>query len=736
MRKNARRPRPDTEPLSTAANDVDDIATNPYLRHHHSAPPDTFRTKNINPLTNKPYSQNYHTILQTRLRLPVYEARDRLLEAVRDNNVVVLEGETGSGKTTQVPQFLVEAGYATDNLHVCCTQPRRVAAISVAKRVAQEMDVELGKQVGYTVRFEDMTCRRTLLRYLTDGMLLREAMTDNDFSSYSVIILDEAHERTLSTDVLMGVLKSAIQRRPELRIIVMSATLDTEKFQKYFNDAPLLKVPGRMHPVEIYYSNEPEVNYVDASVRTALELCEKEPPGDVLIFLTGEDEIEEVCSRIEDGTRRREHKDGRVHVYPLYGALPPDVQQRVFDLAPRPLFPGGPPGRKVICATNIAETSLTIDGVVYVIDTGLSKQKIYNPRARVESLLVDNISQASAKQRSGRAGRTQKGKCFRLYTKESYESELPKRSYPEILRSNLGNVVLQMLKLGVKDLVHFDFMDAPAPETMMRALEMLNYLGAIDDEGQLTEFGNLMSMFPLEPEASAALIKSPEFNCSKEVLTIVAMLSEAGNCFINKRAAKRDREGMNIHPSSPRRQFENPSSDHITYLNAYEAYKKQGKNRHVWCHKNYLNPRALISADNVRRQLAVLMRKGNLQLVSTPSNDKHYSENIRRALACGYYMQVAHRTDKRGRYKTAKDEEIVRLHPTCSVSPDAAWIMYNEYVLTDRNNFIRTCSEVKAKWLLQIAPHYFDLSNFPNGVMKDALRRAHEALERKSSKAG
>lgn len=723
---------------STAPIDAHEIASNPYLQHRRYSPSDNPSANTINPLTNKPYSRNYHTILQTRLRLPVYEARDRLLSAVRDNNVVVLEGETGSGKTTQVPQFLVEAGYASNNLQVCCTQPRRVAAISVARRVAQEMDVELGKQVGYTVRFDDMTCRATLLRYVTDGMLLREAMTDNDFSSYSVIILDEAHERTLSTDILMGVLKSAIQRRSELRIIVMSATLDTEKFQKYFNDAPLLKVPGRMHPVEIYYSNEPEANYVDASVRTALELCEKEPPGDILIFLTGEDEIEEVSTRIEEGTRRREHKDGRVCVYPLYGALPPDVQQRVFEPAPMPLFRGGPPGRKVICATNIAETSLTIDGVVYVIDTGLSKQKIYNPRARVESLLVDNISQASAKQRSGRAGRTQKGKCFRLYTKESYESELPKRSYPEILRSNLGNVVLQMLKLGVKDLVHFDFMDAPAPETMMRALEMLNYLGAIDDEGQLTDFGDLMSMFPLEPEASAALIKSPEYNCSNEVLTIVAMLSEAGNCFLNmnKRAAKRNRNEMNIYPVSPRRQFEDSSSDHITYLNVYEAYKKQSTDNYIWCRKNYINPRAMKAADNVRRQLAVLMQKCNLQLVSIPPNDKRYSENIRKALACGYYMQVAHRTDKRRKYKTAKDEEVVRLHATCAVSPDVAWVMYNEYVLTDRSNFIRTCSEVKAKWLLQIAPHYFDLSNFPNGVMKDALRRAHDVIERKSSKAG
>lgn len=711
----------------------------------------------INKLTNRPYSHRYYDILGVRRTLPVYESRDTIIDAVRNNNVVVLEGETGSGKTTQVPQFLVEEGFASDGYQVCCTQPRRVAAISVAKRVCQEMDVELGRHVGYAVRFDDTSSEDTKLKYVTDGMLLREAMTDNAFSKYSVIILDEAHERTLSTDILMGVLKGSIEKRQDLRIVIMSATLDTDKFQKYFNEAPLLKVPGRLHPVDIFYSQAPEPNYVDAAVNTALDICQKEPEGDILIFLTGEDEIEEICQRIDQTVYRNEQTYGYVKVYPLYGALPPDVQQKVFE--PFPSYGSSDQDkdvirRKVICATNIAETSLTIDGVVYVIDTGLSKQKIYNPRARLESLLVDNISQASAKQRAGRAGRTRKGKCFRLYTKESFEKDLLQRSHPEILRSNLCNVVLQMLKLGVKDLVHFDFMDAPAPETMMRALETLNYLKVIDDDANLTDLGHLTSMFPLDPEASVALIRSVEFNCSDQVLSICAMLSEAANCFIHPRGRrdnKRSKHGKHQQQQSqnvsPRAQFESPGSDHITYLNVYEAYKRAtnrpssrgqggggGDAAHVWCKRNNINPRAMRSAVSVRRQLGDIMHKSDLRIVSADVNDIKYSESIRKAILCGYFMQVAHRMKTGGRLTTAKDNEDVRLHGSCAISKQASTVVYHEFVLTDRDTMIRTVSEVEIAWLTQIAPQYFDLSNFPDGSLKEAIRYAEGNKERRKKR--
>lgn len=678
-------------------------------------------TRGDNPWTGRPYSARYYDLLRVRRSLPVHEGRKRLLDCLAEKRVIILEGETGSGKTTQVPQFLVDAGYVDDGKAVCCTQPRRVAAMSVAKRVAEEMDVKLGEQVGYTIRFEDCTSSDTVLKYLTDGMLLREAMFDNTLSAYSAIILDEAHERTLSTDVLMGLLKGLLEKRDDLRVVVMSATMDAIKFQDYFDGAPLLSVPGRMFPVEIFYSPDAEPDYVEAAIRTAVEICREQPPGDVLLFLTGEEEIEESCRKIEEQLKPYYRAIGAVDVLPLYGSLPPERQQRVFEPPPRPLFHDGPPGRKVICATNIAETSLTIDGVVYVIDTGFSKQKIYNPRSRVESLLVQPISRASAKQRAGRAGRTRPGKCFRLYTKESFDTDLMETTYPEILRSNLGNVVLQLKKLGIEDLVHFDFMDPPAPETLMRALEQLNYLKALDDEGELTDFGSLMSEFPLDPELSAALIRSTDYNCSDEILTVVAMVSAAHNCFIRPR--KKDRKGRQKR-SSPHSQFRHNDGDHLTLLNVYHAFKANDNSRHgasQWCWDNYLNFRALKSAENVRQQLSRMMRKLNIALLSTPHDDRKFSSNIRRALLNGFFMQVAYH-EKGKAYHTVKDNQLVSLHPGCGIRSEPKWVLYNEYVLTN-TRYIRTCAEVKGSWLVEQAPHYYDLSNFPAGRAKDELER-------------
>lgn len=336
--------------------------------------------------------------------------------------------------------------------------------MSVAKRVSEELDVKLGEEVGYSIRFEDCTSDKTFLKYMTDGMLLREAMTDPLLQRYSAIVLDEAHERTLSTDILMGLIKEVAKKRPELKIIVMSATLDAEKFQKYFNDAPLLTVPGRTYPVEIYYTAEPERDYLEAALRTVLQIHTYEDPGDILVFLTGEDEIEDACRKLQAEADNLMHSStdiGKLRAIPLYSTLPPNLQQHIFDEPPPPHGEKKIPGRKVIVATNIAETSLTIDGIVYVIDPGFSKQKVYNPRIRVESLLVSPISKASAQQRAGRAGRTREGKCFRLYTEDSYTNDLIEQTYPEIMRSNLGSVVLQLKKLGIDDLVHFDFMDAP-----------------------------------------------------------------------------------------------------------------------------------------------------------------------------------------------------------------------------------------------------------------------------------
>ncbi|XP_044491451.1 probable pre-mRNA-splicing factor ATP-dependent RNA helicase DEAH2 isoform X2 [Mangifera indica] len=486
----------------------------------------------INLWNGKPYSQRYYEILEKRATLPVWHQKEEFLHVLKPNQVLILVGETGSGKTTQIPQFVLEAvDMETPDkrrkMMVACTQPRRVAAMSVSRRVAEEMDVAIGEEVGYSIRFEDCSSARTVLKYLTDGMLLREAMTDPLLERYKVIILDEAHERTLATDVLFGLLKEVLKNRPDLKLVVMSATLEAEKFQGYFNGAPLMKVPGRLHPVEIFYTQEPERDYLEAAIRTVVQIHMCEPPGDILVFLTGEEEIEDACRKISKEIANLGDQVGPVKAVPLYSTLPPAMQQKIFEPAPPPLKEGGPPGRKIVVSTNIAETSLTIDGIVYVIDPGFAKQKVYNPRVRVESLLVSPISKASAHQRTGRAGRTQPGKCFRLYTEKSFSNDLQPQTYPEILRSNLANTVLTLKKLGIDDLVHFDFMDPPAPETLMRALEVLNYLAALDDDGNLTELGEKMSEFPLDPQMSKMLVESPKYNCSNEILSISAMLSVA-----------------------------------------------------------------------------------------------------------------------------------------------------------------------------------------------------------------
>ena len=418
--------------------------------------------------------------------------------------------------------------------------------------------------------------------------------------------------------------------------------------------------------MEIFYTQEPERDYLEAAIRTVLQIHQHEEEGDVLLFLTGEEEIEEACRRIKGEAGQMGEAAGEAMVIPLYSSLPPAQQQRIFAKAPEPRRPGGKPGRKIIVSTNIAETSLTIDGIVYVVDPGFSKQKVYNPRVRVESLLVTPISRASAHQRSGRAGRTRPGKCFRLYTESSFKRDLQEQTYPEILRSNLGSVVLQLKKLGVDDLVHFDFMDPPAPETLMRALELLNYLGALDDEGELTQVGAVMSEFPLDPQLSKMLVASPQFKCSNEILTITAMLS-VPNCFVRPREKAREADAA-------KEQFVHSDGDHLTLMNVFHAFKQwqqTGEERDN-CYNNWLNYRSLKSAESVRDQLARICQRLGVDLVSTDFSDRFYYVNIRKAIVSGYFMQVAH-SEKSGKYQTVKDNELVMLHPSCVLQVRNPW---------------------------------------------------------------
>ncbi|CAZ85691.1 unnamed protein product [Tuber melanosporum] len=715
-----------------------DPSKNPYLAHTYPAEENksdwgplagfkrhrtTTKMANIaedgpfNPFSGNKLSDRYFNILEGRRELPIAAQRDEFLNMFHKSQTM----------TTQIPQYVLfdDLPHLNGYKQVACTQPRRVAAMSVAKRVADEMDVELGHEVGYSIRFEDKTSPNTILKYMTDGMLLREAMHDHLLERYSCIILDEAHERTLATDILMGLLKNVVERRPDLKLIIMSATLDAQKFQHYFNDAPLLAVPGRTHPVEIYYTPEPERDYLEAAIRTVLQIHTTEPEGDILLFLTGEEEIEDACRKInaEVDLLVREADVGPLKSYALYGTLPPQQQQRIFEPAPSPFKPGGPPGRKVVVSTNIAETSLTIDGIVYVVDPGFSKQKVYNPRIRVESLLVSPISKASAQQRAGRAGRTRPGKCFRLYTESAFKKELIDQTYPEILRSNLANTVLELKKLGIDDLVHFDFMDPPAPETMMRALEELNYLACLDDDGNLTTLGKLAAEFPLDPALAVMLISSPEFFCSNEILSLTALLS-VPQLFVRPLNNRQRADEM-------KKLFAHEDGDHLTMLNVYHAFKQQDS-QPAWCREHFLSYRALQSADNVRAQLQRIMERLEIPLVSTDFSEKSYYENIRRALVSGFFMQVAMKNSPGKAYITVKDNQDVLIHPSTALEKDSPWLVYNEFVLTTKS-FIRTVTHIRPEWLLEIAPGYYDVKDFREGPVRTGLERTMDKVRKRNA---
>ena len=680
----------------------------------------TPQEKQINKFTGKEYSELYYKLLEKRKQLPVWSSKSKILDLVEKNRIVIIQGETGSGKTTQIPQFLLEAGYYGG---IVCTQPRRVAAMSIAKRVSQEMEVELGKQVGYTVRFDDKTSTDTLIKYATDGLLLKEATTDHTLKKYQIIIIDEAHERTLATDILFGFLKELMEQRKELKLIIMSATFDIEKFQNYF-DAPLAVIKGRTYPVEIKYLSSPTDDYVDCAIKKVIQIHKEEKPGDILLFLTGEEEIESACQQIREGIEELGDDVGFADVVPIYSTLPPYLQEKIFEPPPGP-NKKGIKGRKIVVATNIAESSITIDGIVYVVDPGFTKQKVFNPRGKMESLLINIISKENADQRAGRAGRTKPGKCYRLYTKESYEKELKKSSIPEILRSNITSVVLNLLKLGIQDLVHFDFIDPPAPETMMRAIEMLNYLGAMDDEGKLTELGSQMNQFPLEPELSKMVLAGVKYKCINDMLTIAATLS-VKSPFLRPR-------GKENEADSKKYQFTHHTGDHITLIMVYNAFKKNEFTNN-WCRDNFINMRTMKAIDNVRGQLADILKKMNIQVPENDYNNEIKGKRERRilkSLIAGYFAQVAH-LETAGYYITVKDNQYVFIHPSSYLhgSRKATWVLFHEFVLTSKN-YIRTVTEIQPEYLLQVAPHYFDLDKMTGYAYKRDLLKVQKDLETK-----
>ncbi|KAF4532358.1 hypothetical protein B566_EDAN003662 [Ephemera danica] len=551
------------------------------------------------------------TLLEQRQSLPIYKLKDELVKAVTDNQILVVIGETGSGKTTQITQYLAEAGF-TSRGKIGCTQPRRVAAMSVAKRVAEEFGCRLGQEVGYTIRFEDCTSPETVIKYMTDGLL-----------------------------------KQAVKKRPELKLIVTSATLDAVKFSQYFFEAPIFTIPGRTFPVEVLYTKEPETDYLDASLITVMQIHLREPPGDILLFLTGQEEIDTACEILYERMKSLGPDVPELIILPVYSALPSEMQTRIFEPAP-------PGSRKVVIATNIAETSLTIDGIYYVVDPGFVKQK------------------AQAKQRAGRAGRTGPGKCYRLYTERAYRDEMLPTPVPEIQRTNLATTVLQLKTMGINDLLHFDFMDAPP-----------------------------MAEFPLEPNLSKMLIMSVHLQCSDEVLTIVSMLS-VQNVFYRPK----DKQAL---ADQKKAKFNQPEGDHLTLLSVYNSWKNN-KFSNAWCYENFVQIRTLKRAQDVRKQLLGIMDRHKLDVVSCGKN----TVRVQKTVCSGFFRNAAKKDPQEG-YRTLVDSQVV--------------VIYHELVQTTKE-YMREVTTIDPKWLVEFAPAFFKFSD-PTKLSKFKKNQRLEPLYNK-----
>ncbi|XP_070042314.1 putative pre-mRNA-splicing factor ATP-dependent RNA helicase DEAH9 isoform X3 [Nicotiana tabacum] len=586
---------------------------------------------------------------------------------------------------------------------IACTQPRRLAVQAVASRVAEEMDVKLGEEVGYTIRFEDITNEElTRVKFLTDGVLLREMMDDPLLSKYSVIMVDEAHERSLSTDILLGLLKKIQRRRPELHIIISSATIEAKSMAAFFNtskrrrdqeqgpirEPAILSVEGRGFNVEIFYVDDPVSDYVRAVVSTVLSIHDQERTGDILVFLTGQDDIDAAIQLLTEEAQSS-GKQGLVAV-PLYSGLPRADQDLVFSPTPRGK-------RKVIFSTNIAETSLTLEGIVYVVDSGFSKQRFYNPISDIENLVVAPISKASARQRAGRAGRVRPGKCFRLYTEDYFASEMPVVGIPEIQRSNLVSCVIQLKALGIDNILGFDWPASPSPEAMIRALEILYSLGVLDDDAKLTSpTGFQVAEFPLDPLISKMILASCELGCTEEIITIAATLS-IQSIWIPVRGVQKELDEAKLR-------FAAAEGDHVTFLNVYKGFIQSNKSS-KWCHKNFVNYHAMRKVIEVREQLKRITQRLGIGLKSCEGD----MQAVRKAITAGFFANASRLEpfSHNGMYKTVRTSQEVYIHPSSvlfRVNPK--WIVYYSLVSTDRQ-YMRNVITVDPSWLTEAAPHFY-----------------------------
>ncbi|KAJ6222038.1 hypothetical protein RDWZM_000583 [Blomia tropicalis] len=562
------------------------------------------------------------------------------------------------------------------------------------EKIAQQPGVKLGEEVGYAIRFEDCTSNKTIIKYMTDGILLRESLSEPDLDNYSAIIMDEAHERSLDTDVLFGILRQVATRRTDIKLIVTSATMDSSKFAMFFGNVPVFIIPGRTFPVELYFSKSPCEDYVDAAVKQTIQIHLGGLEGDILVFMPGQEDIEVTCEVIKERLKALSETStndiAELSILPIYSQLPSDLQAKIFHKADQGF-------RKCIVATNIAETSLTVDGIMFVVDSGYCKLKVYNPRIGMDALQIYPISQANANQRSGRAGRTGPGCCYRLYTERQYKQELLSNTVPEIQRTNLANVVLLLKSHGVQDLLTFHFMDPPPQDNIMNSMYQLWILGALDNVGTLTPLGRNMVEFPLDPAMSKMVLVSTEMKCSAEIIIIVSMLSVPS---IFYRPKGREEESDLV-----REKFQVPESDHLTLLNVYLQWRMH-KYSTQWCQQHFLHAKALRKVREVRQQLKEIMDSQRLPVISCGNE----WDCIRKCICSAYFHQAA-RLKGIGEYVNMRTGMPCHLHPTSALygmgfTPD--YVIYHELVMTTKE-YMQCVTAVEGNWLAELGPMFYSI---------------------------
>jgi len=622
--------------------------------------------------------------------LPITEKRDEIVEAIKNHQVVVITGETGSGKTTQIPKMCIEAGRGIDG-SIGCTQPRRIAAVTVARRIADELNEEIGKSVGYKIRFKDKTGKDTSIKLMTDGILLMETQSDPYLNQYDTLIIDEAHERSANIDFILGILKKLLARRRDLKLIITSATIDPRKFSKAFNNAPVIEVSGRMYPVEVRYRPidpdrgvESETSHVDAAVRAVTEVM-REGPGDILIFMPTQQDILDTCTILKGG-----HQVDST-ILPLFGRLSSSEQQRVFARTRK---------RKIVVATNVAETSITIPGIRYVIDTGLARISEYNPGTRTGRLPIKAISKSNAIQRKGRCGRVQNGVCIRLYTEEDYEKR-PLFTTPEILRSNLAEIILRMTALGIGTISSFPFIDSPSPGNIRDGFALLRELGATKSEGGktvLTGRGTAMSRLPIDPRLSRIIIDAEKLGCMEECIVIASALSIQDP---RERPLEKEQEADRAH-----KEFVNPSSDFITLLNIWNRYhdllteSKTQNSMRRFCRNHFLSYRRMREWKDVYEQIIHILKEAGHKKKKRALQGEALYEGIHKAILGGYISSIGVKKEK-NIYKMAKGREVMIFPGSGLFNRGGDWIVSAEIVETSRI-FARINAVIHPEWLEEI----------------------------------